>query len=900
MKISHGCEAATLLLAGVLVASMSLAQDAVPQDEVAQADPGAIEETVVLGRLQSAAQSLLQDRIEDESVVDVLDADAISRMGDSTVAASLRRVSGLTLVNDKFVYIRGLGERYSSTTLNGAFIPSPDLTRNVVPLDLFPSAIVSSLQVQKSFSADVSANFAGGLVDIATNPFPDKGLNFTLEGGSGFNTEADNLITYAGGGDDDWGTDDGTRAIPSAILTGLDAYLGSITVGNIQATDGSTTAAAQAVNNGYALALNRNITVQSEDDSPDLNGRISLGNSVDLSDNLEGGFQVSGAYDSVWRATERRTAKWTDAANLYEAERETTRSVNTTATGTLGFRYIDEHTLTFATIFLRNTDDETAILDRQNENRILSDGLGFRDYRLEFEEREMNIHQVKGEHSLGLNTKELAGGLLDWVPDESSLDWFYSESVANSDIPNRVVASFQTSVDPLTAAILSEQLIRDTSAVSFRFTELEDEVTSYGWKGLIPFSQSRYTVDLSFGFQHDQKVRTYAQREFGLGAIDAPTATLQLPLDQLLTDSSITNQENDWRVQQVGQGARSYIAATMTDAGYGQLDWTLDETWRVVAGLRHEEYRQVALPWNVYAYYNGTTRPTETPISMDTEVLGDAAFADESLFPAVSMMYMSDWLAETFQLRFNYSETAIRPDLREVTDASYIDPITGELVNGNPDVVPSSVDNYDVRAEWFFSNGNNLTVSLFMKDIENPIEYFETAASDTSTARSIINAAETSITGVEVDGLISLGVLGGWGESFFVQGNATFQDSETTAGPAADNPTSDTRPATGASDYVVNLMLGYDSMDGKHAATILYNVFGERLYVAGRAGAPDGYEQPFNSLDVTYSWYPTENWTVKLKAQNLLDEAIEVERSGVVTFSEKPGMAMALKVKYDF
>lgn len=87
---------------------------------------------------------------------------------------------------------------------------------------------------------------------------------------------------------------------------------------------------------------------------------------------------------------------------------------------------------------------------------------------------------------------------------------------------------------------------------------------------------------------------------------------------------------------------------------------------------------------------------------------------------------------------------------------------------------------------------------------------------------------------------------------------------------------------------------------GKHAATILYNVFGERLYVAGRAGAPDGYEQPFNSLDVTYSWYPTENWTVKLKAQNLLDEAIEVERSGVVTFSEKPGKAMALKVKYDF
>ena len=173
-------------------------------EEMAQADSGVMEETVVLGRLQSAAQSLLQDRIEDDALVDSLDSETISRMGDSTVAASLRRVSGLTLVGDKFVYVRGLGERYSSTSLNGAFIPSPDLTRNVIPLDVFPSAIVSSLAVQKTFTPDISANYAGGAVDIATTPFPDKGFNFSVEVGGGWNSEADNLKSYPGGSDDDW------------------------------------------------------------------------------------------------------------------------------------------------------------------------------------------------------------------------------------------------------------------------------------------------------------------------------------------------------------------------------------------------------------------------------------------------------------------------------------------------------------------------------------------------------------------------------------------------------------------------------------------------------------------------------------------------------------------------
>ncbi len=212
------------ILSSILAGSIAFAEE-----ESSDAGGGVLEEQVVLGRFLGSSQQLLLERQEDEAIVDVLDAESISRMGDSTVAAALRRVPGLTLINNKFIYVRGLGERYSQSTLNGAYIPSPDLSRNVIPLDLFPASIVSSLSVQKTYTADMSANFAGGSVDIRTNPFPDKGFNFSAELGSGMNNAlSGDVLTYNGGGDDRWGTDDGTRGMPSLVMSRLEQFQGQM------------------------------------------------------------------------------------------------------------------------------------------------------------------------------------------------------------------------------------------------------------------------------------------------------------------------------------------------------------------------------------------------------------------------------------------------------------------------------------------------------------------------------------------------------------------------------------------------------------------------------------------------------------------------------------------------
>jgi outer membrane receptor protein involved in Fe transport len=173
--------------------SISNAQETEEQREdgrAAAVPAGDIEEVVVVGRLLSAAESLVDERIELPFSADFLGADVITRAGDTEIGSALRRVPGLTLIDGKFVYVRGLGERYSSVTINGAAVPSPELTRSVIPLDLFPTSIVDSVKIQKSPSPDQPAAFGGGAIDIRTNSIPD-GPVATVSIGTGFNNESD-------------------------------------------------------------------------------------------------------------------------------------------------------------------------------------------------------------------------------------------------------------------------------------------------------------------------------------------------------------------------------------------------------------------------------------------------------------------------------------------------------------------------------------------------------------------------------------------------------------------------------------------------------------------------------------------------------------------------------------
>ena len=898
--------AVALATAGMVaggVAQTAMAEEAPPQQVQAA---GEIEEVIVVGRLFNAAQQLMNERKDDEVVSDVLGDDTIERLGDTTVAVALRRISGLSLVNEKFVYVRGLGERYSSTMLNGATIPSPDLTRNVIPLDIFPTSIVQSLRVQKSYSADMPAAFGGGAVDIRTKGIPSS-FTYSIEIGTGYNWENDgDAFSYAGGGDDEWGVDDGSRALKTDLTNGIQRFLGNLDNQSIlnglraEGNPNATLADAKLINRSLALNLNRDITVREESIDPDVNIKGSIGNNWLLGENWEFGFLVGGAYKSQWRENERVSRNFNFPTERTDTELESTYTVDITGNLNLGVRFGDEHEISTTTLYLRNTDDETAIRDFFNENREISDEVGFRDYRLQFEERDMTVNQITGNHILGDETRDVVpffGGLMSnlSLPDVE-VNWFYSEARAETNIPNQVSVLAQAVTEPVTGRVLSSSVATSSSAADYRFTALDDRAENYGWSFMAPYQFDNSYLEISGGGEHAQKVRTYAQSQFSLGPLSvADRSLLDGALGDVFSDANILNPANDFVFDLSGTNNQSYLAANMTESVYGKLDYTLADTWRISAGARWEDYKQVAVDWNLYGY-----TVTSPQVTTDPDRLAETSFAEDNIYPSVSLTYISEYFmgAELFQLRFGWSETVVRPDLREITDASYIDPITDDLVDGNPGVVPSDVTNYDIRAEWFFDNGDNFTISAFLKEIDKPIEFFESAASDTTVAREIVNAATADVSGIEIEGVKELSFLGSWAEPLFIQGNATFQDSELVAGEEADAPTNLVRPLAGASDYVVNMTLGFDSYDGRHTATLVYNVFGERLYVAGRLGAPDGYEQPFHSLDFTYSWFPTERLTVKAKLRNLLDEAIEIEREGVTVFTENPGTAGSVSVKW--
>ncbi len=898
----HTAAVLGLVMAG---SPLALAQEAPSLEAISVVGEEPIEEVTVTGRYLSASQQVLNERIADGSVTDLLDAETMKRLGDSTVGGALSRVPGITLVADKFVYIRGLGERYSASYLNGAQIPSPDLTRNVIPLDIFPTSVVQSLRVQKAWSADLPANFGGGAVNIRTKGVPDA-LVMTFEIGGGYNSlsSGENGFSYQGG-DDDWrGVDDGSRALSPVIQQALTEYQGDVSTQNIYSTllrqdPNATFEQAQAINRSLGLELNRDIGVQTKSLPYDLALRASVGNNFEIGTDWELGFGIGASYRSDWRQTTAKARNFNFPDTRTDIEQETTYSVNTAGTLNLGAKFLRDHEISTTSLLLRVTDDETAVTDFFNENREIPDGLGFRGYRLQFEERNMLTNQVRGTHYFGADTRERfswLGSLLKPFPEETRIDWFYSDSDATTDIPNQVTVSSQTVTDPITTAVQAEQVLLSNTAGDWRFTELDDEVLNYGWSFNLPIEADNSAIELIGGWSHVSKARTYQQAQFSLGAnAVGDNAVLQGPLDDVFSDPNVTSQSNNYLFDRQGTNNESYIAATMTDAVFAAVDWTWSETWRTVVGARWEDYRQAAVDWNPYGY-----TPDNPQITTDPDVLAAGTYQSDDIFPSASITYMSDWWAETFQLRLGYSETAVRPDLREITAASYIDPITGDLTRGNPGVEPADVHNFDLRGEWFFGGGDNLSVTLFRKQIDKPIEFFESAASDTTVAREIVNATSAEVQGIELEGLKSLAFLGGFFDTLFIQGNITVQDSELVCSIdaanscAADAPTNPVRPLSGASDYIANVVLGFDSPEGKHSASVIYNVSGERLYVAGRNGAPDGYEQPFHSLDFTYFWYPTERMTLKLRARNLLGEEMEIQRNGIVTFVEDPGQSVSL------
>ncbi len=867
------------VLVSIAVSQVVMAQNTSEED--------VLDEVVTTGsRLKGTATAVIEERKNQAFVADILGAEQISRTGDSDAASALRRVTGLTLVDGKFIYVRGLGERYSSTQLNGAAVPSPDPTRNVIPLDLFPSDIIESLSVQKSYSPSMPASFGGGNVDIRLKTIPEYFV-FNMSASLGYNTEnSGDALAYEGGGNDWLGRDDDTRAVPASIAQ---RWQDKQFLDNLD----------QDVALSLFSDVNRNYDAFLESVGPDTGLSFSLGDRYDVNNKVRVGFLLTSSYDNETAVSQeyelQQADRVGDAINperFFDDISVTEKTVKWSNMLNLGVDYNRNHKVDYSLILLNDTRDE--ILERfgNTENLNQAEGLRIRDIQVEYEERKMFTNQLRGMHTFP--QFNFAG-----------VDWKYSLGRSVRNAPGNVQTRFIIS-DTNQDGLFDDQdvisLNNSTTAGRYSFQNLHDRLENYGYNVTYPLSIKNWEMEFKFGADFVTKTRSAEARRFDVNTRAFNNSDdlrggsfFSIFSDQVLADPN--NFNGLAVIRDTTIAGDDYMAGQKVDAYYLEADLFYQGKWRFSGGARFEDFRQVVAPFD--------PRTNQIDI-LDEADRSQLAFQEDDFYPALAVTYIKD---DAMQFRFNIGQTVVRPDLREVSASTFIDPLTDFPIAGTPGIKTTSIINYDLRWEWYREAGNNLSVGVFYKDMDAPIESVQSPAQDGPPLIRIANAETGELYGIELEFLQDLAFVGnGIWDNIFLSGNLTVSDSEieldrqsivdqTGVSAAVTNLT---RRLTGHSQYVANLQGGYDSDNGEHSLSIIYNVFGERILIPGIDGFDDSYEQPFHSLDTVYKYYPNFNTTITFKLQNLLDEKKELLFEDVLLRSETKGSQISVALKYDF
>lgn len=808
--------------------------------ETAAVDIGGL--TVTAEQARGSAARMLDRQRNASAVTDAIGSEQISRSGASDAAGAARHLAGVTVSEGKYVFVRGLGERYSQTSLNGSPLASPEPEKGVIPLDLFPAGFLESVTTQKTYTPDLPGEFSGGQVDLEVREFPSE-LTFEAEVGMAVNTRSQfsgGFLSYPGGDLDFLGVDDGARSLPGVVESELggdplprdpevvervgESFLqGSLD--DFRPSEGGTPA-----------------------NVPDFG--FSVGNRTELF-GLDVGYFLAGGYSNRYRLRNDEVEReWEadafdpDLAGQRRVEPDVdyafVRSSNEVEWGGVGnvtFLLSPDHEVSLRGLFNRNAEDEARRFAGPNREDF---GAVLTDERHRFVSRSLGFGQLAGEHRLGT----LA---------DSRLDWQVALSRAGRDEPGLKEAIFERS---FTAGPDEPFTLSDVSGQSGRylFTELVDDDLSgkLDWTVPFPFAGGR-DAELKVGGAFRAKGRDFDGRRFRW-RFQSGVIT---DLDAVLTPENVVGRvdgPNELAIDEVTEPGDDYDVDEDVRAGYAMVTLPLGPV-EVVGGARLESYD--------LTLQTGSAGGAEGEIS-STDVL-----------PAVNATLA---LTDAMKLRGAYSETLDRPEFRELTPFQFTEAASLRTLRGNPDLEIAELRNYDLRWEWFPSSGEMLSVSGFYKDLARPIEQVFLASA--GLLYSFQNAEDGELYGAEVGFRKRLGFLGGPLSGFSLSGNAAIIESRVTvSSEGAFDPTRLERELQGQSDFTIDANLAYESDGSATEVGLFFHVFGDRLTTASGASIPDVIEQSRPELDLTLRQRLTPTIALKLEAENLLDAAHEWTQS---------------------
>ncbi|MEP5611855.1 MAG: TonB-dependent receptor [Cyclobacteriaceae bacterium] len=818
------------------------------KEEVSQ-----LEEVVVTAQIiKQSEAAILTVKRKSANLLDGISAQSFREIGDSDAAAAVKRVTGVSVQDGKYVYVRGLGDRYTKSMLNGMDIPGLDPDRNNLQMDIFPTNVLSNIIVYKSFTPDLPADFTGGVVNIETKDFPAE-KTFDISAGVGFNPSMhfnSDYLTYGGSGTDWLGYDDGTRSLKVHPL---------VQVPNPVLDNPLTTQVARA--------FNKTLAAEKKTSTPNFSLSSGLGNQFDFK-GLTVGYNAAFSYrknTTFYDQAENNSYVKPDLGNEFELllnrPQNGAQSADSRLISGMFGGAVKTSGSKFKVNLLKIQNGETRAGIFNVGSRISGSWDGIK-HNLEYTERSLTNLLVGGEHSLNEN---------DW-----NIKWNVSPTwskIEDKDVRN---TPFRTDgggfeIEPSESGDPTRiwRNLDETNIVG-RF-DITKKINFLNGGG-----------KLKFGSYITAKERDYQIFNYRLVLRD-PNGTIQLTGDpnQLLLEENIWTVDSDQGSYLFGnfEVSNTFNSRQTNVAAYVQSELQVSAKSKAIVGIRVEDYKQ---------FYTGAD---QSGTSFDDEEI----ISSTKFFPSLNLTHSTN---ERTNIRASYSRTIARPSFKEASIAQIFDPLTGRTFIGGlrPFVVSgdtiwngglreTDIDNFDIRYETFQSGGQTVSLSFFYKKFQNPLELvvFSESAPDNFQPR---NLGDAKVYGIEFEIRKRLGVIVPNLNNFMFSLNTSLIKSalemdksaggeyESRLNNLRDGETiEDTRPMQGQAPYLINAGINYAPFDSDWEGGLYYNVQGRRISIVGIGAAADVYDVPFHSLNfsVKKEFGKQKNQQLSFQVNNILD-----------------------------
>lgn len=818
--------------------------------------------TAAQARNTEAALATLQRK--SINLLDGISAASFKKIGDSDAAAAVKRVPGVSIEGGKYVYVRGLGDRYTKTILNGMDIPGLDPDRNTVQMDIFPTNILDNIIVLKTFTPDLPADFTGGVVDITTKDFPER-ETFSVSGGLGYNPDMhlnSNYLTYAGGSTDFLGFDDGTRTIPTegrsnipflADAIGDPSGDGQVFTNILEGFNPNLAAMRANSFMDYSLSLSSGNQYNRE--------KVTLGYNLALTYKNNTDFYQDAEYNRYGLG---RTSDILDM-DAREIQRGDFGENNVLLGGLAGFSAkTTTSKIGLNILHLQNGESTAGLFNYIGQDQ----GSNFTatQHNLEYSQRSLTNVMLNGTHNIG--------------EDAWEINWKAAATRSQMDDPDIRFTRIRTDGNELS--------VGSESGIPERIWRFLSEDNLVGKVDAINnFKIRGEQAKLKFGGGHTYKQRDYSIENFQIrpNLIDITDNP-----DDIFKPENLWTPENrngiTYDPQFLPINTNAFDANINNTAAYASLEFSPFENLKSILGVRAENYVQ---------RYTG--------INQDRDRLNNEVVIDDiDFFPAFNLIYA---LQDKMNLRLSYSMTIARPSFKEASFATILDPITGRTFIGGffPDIDvvtgetiwdgnlrATNINNFDLRWELFQNAGQVISVSGFYKTFNNPIEIVQYVQAPNNFQPR--NVGFGQVFGAEFELRKSLSFMTSALDDFTFNANVTVTQSSIEMSDtefnsrvrnARDGQEIDRfRDMAGQAPYLINSGLSYANAENGWKAGVYYNVQGETLQFVGIADRPDIYSVPFHSLNLSINKaFGTENrFSIGAKVSNLLgDDREEVFKS---------------------